>query len=333
MNRINELKQSVLQGYSLMRRKPAIVAIPIFATDRCNSKCLICNIWRKKPRTDLKPDVVKKILSSRVLSKSASLILTGGEFILHPEYEKILSLVNKSGKEYMLLSNGLLPDRLIAVVREFGVKSISLSLDGSPETYRKTRGVDGYSHVKKVVEELRDDNVRINIGYTISPWNSRSDLLHVMDFCTKNAVDLHVGYYSSVEYYDVKNAGDLYTVEDLIDHPYHKLYPIWVSGNLKMPCLRIFLGPVIRPNGDVCLCEPRQIKLGNLYEQDLDEIWHSNRTTMLQKRNFSCNGCWHDSQRESDIHAIQTFKYLVPPLLLNTIFGKSDWRRIYKLLK
>lgn len=332
MNRLNEFKRSMLLGYSLLRRKPAIAAIPIFATDRCNSRCLTCSIWRKKPKTDLEPKIVNKILSSRVLSKSSNIILTGGEFILHPECEKILSFLNKSGENYVLLSNGLLSDRLINVVREFGVKNISLSLDGPPETYRRTRGVDGYSHVKKVVEELRNDNVHIGVAYTISPWNSRSDLLHVMDFCKKNAVSIHVGYYCGIEYYDAKHVGRLYEVDDLLDHPYHRLYSMWASGDLKMPCLSVFLRPVIRPNGDVCLCEPLQIKLGNLYEQDLETIWRSQRTRMLQKTSFSCNGCWHDSQRRGDIHAILTFKHLVPPVVLNRIFGKSDWRRIYKLM-
>lgn len=334
MNRTNKLKRSMLLGYSLLGRKLAFAEIPIFATDRCNSKCLICNIWKKKPKTDLDPEIVRKILSSKILSKFSSFILTGGEFILHPKCEEILSLLNESGKNYTLLSNGLLADRLIEIIRDFEVKNISLSLDGSPETYRKIRGVDGYSHVKEIVEELRDDSVHISIGYTISPWNSRNDLLHVMDFCTKNAVSFSVGYYCSMEYYDAsKHDGTLYTVDDLINHPYHRLYPLWVSGDLNMPCLSIFLRPVIRPNGDVDICEPLQIKLGNLYEQDLEEIWRNQRTRMLQKRNFSCNGCWHDAQRLCDIHAISAFKSLVPALVLDRIFGKSDWRRIHKLLQ
>jgi len=334
MNKTDKLRRSALLGYSLLGRKLAFAEIPIFATDRCNSKCLICSIWKKSPKTDLDPKVVRKILESKVLSKFSSFILTGGEFILHPEYEEILSLLNKSGKNYTLLSNGLLPDRLIEIVRRFRVKRISLSLDGSPETYRKIRGVDGYSHVKKIVEELKDDDVRISIGYTISPWNSRNDLLHVMDFCTRNAVSFNVGYYCSMEYYDAsKHNGTLYTVGELVSNPYHRLYPLWFSGRLDMPCLGVFLRPVVRPNGDVDICEPLQIKLGNLYEQDLEGIWRNQRTRMLQKKYFSCNGCWHDAQRLCDIHAISAFKSLVPALVLNRIFGKTDWRRIFKLLQ
>jgi MoaA/NifB/PqqE/SkfB family radical SAM enzyme len=334
MNTIKKLRKPALLGYSLLGRKLAFAEIPIFVTDRCNSKCLICKIWKKTPKTDLDPKVVSRILRSKVLSKFSSFILTGGEFILHPECEEILSLLNESGKKYTVLSNGLLPDKLIEVVRRFGVKRISLSLDGSPETHRKIRGVDGYSNVKKVVEELKNDDVHMSIGYTISPWNSRNDLLHVMDFCAENGVSFNVGYYCSMEYYDAsKHDGTLYTVDDLIRSPYHRLYPLWASGSLSMPCLGIFLRPVIRPNGDVDICEPLQIKLGNLYEQELEGIWRNKRTKMLQKRNFLCNGCWHDAQRLCDIHAISAFKSLVPTLVLDRFFGKTDWKRIYKLLQ
>lgn len=333
MKRINKLKQSVLLGYSLLRRKLAFATIPIFATDRCNSQCTICNIWKKKPKTDLDPEIVRRILKSKALSRYSGFILTGGEFILHPEHKEILSHLNASGKHYILLSNGLLPEKLIEIVREFAVKHVSLSLDGSPETYRKIRGVDGYSRVQETVERLKDDNIRVSIGYTISPWNSRSDLLHVMQFCTKHAVNLSVGYYCSVDYYDIgKYDGGLYSADDLIEHPYHKLYPLWAAGNLNMPCLSIFLKPVIRPNGDVDMCEPLGIKLGNLNEQSLEEIWHNRRTELLQKRNFSCNGCWHDAQRLCDISAISTFKSVIPTPALDRTLGKSDWRTVYKYL-
>jgi len=329
-----KLKQFGLFGYSVLRRKLGFVETPIFATDRCNSKCIICNVWKKMPKTDLDPEIVKKLLCSKVFRSSSRFILTGGEFILHPKHQEILSVLNESGKYYILLSNGLLPDKLIGVIREFEVKHVSLSLDGTAQTYRKIRGVDGYSSVERVVEELKDTDVLVNIGYTVSPWNSRSDLLHVMDFCQKHKATLSVGYYCKMEYYGVGgHGGELYSVSDLINHPYHKLYPLWATGDLTMPCLGAFLKPVIRPNGDVEICEPLEIKLGNLYEEDMEQIWHRKRTKLLQKECFSCNGCWHDAQRLCDISALSACKSLVPSWILDRFFGKSDWNRIYQLLQ
>jgi MoaA/NifB/PqqE/SkfB family radical SAM enzyme len=328
----NKFKRSLQLGSGLLRGKSCLASISLFVTDRCNSQCLICNIWKKKPKTDLDPDIVKAVLESKVLLKSCNFILAGGEFILHPEFDKILSLLNESKRDYTLLSNGLMADKLVEVVREFEVKRLTLSLDGSEQTYEQVRGVDGYSRVEKVVDELSGEDVHIGVGFTVNPWNSRLDLLHVMDFCRRKAVDLHVGYYCGMEYYGVsKSAGELYLVGDLVHHPYHRLYPVWASGNLEMPCLSILLRTVIRPNGDVELCEPSQIRLGNLYEENLEEIWRSHETRLLHKNKFSCNGCWHDTQRLCDFQALSSLK-LVPDTLLNRVFGKSDWNKIFKLL-
>jgi MoaA/NifB/PqqE/SkfB family radical SAM enzyme len=332
MSRLNEFNRSLKLGFNLFRRGAVVGAVSLFATDRCNSQCSICNIWKKNPKTDLDPCIVKKLLKSRALLKSSSFILAGGEFILHPEFDEILSLLNESKRDYTLLSNGLLSDRLVEVVREFKVKRLTLSLDGSAETYKKVRGVDGYSSVEKVVDSLADDDVHVGIGYTVNPWNSRLDLLHVMDFCRRKNVDLHVGYYCGMEYYGVSShTEDLYQVADLIDHPYHRLHSKWASGGFRMPCVSIFLRTVVRPNGDVDLCEPSQIKLGNLYEKDLEEIWYCKGTRLLQKGKFSCNGCWHDTQRLCDIHALSVLKF-APNFMLKRVFGASDWSRVFKLL-
>lgn len=330
MLRIKRIKGLVLLAYGTLRRKLVFCPIPIFTTNRCNSRCRTCNIWKKKPKTDLDPRIIKGILGGKVVSRYSMLELTGGEFILHPEYREILSLLNHARINwYVLLSNSILANQLINTVREYGVKNISLSLDGPPGTYEETRGVDNYSNVEKVVKELSGDNVRISIDYTVSPLNSRDDLKHVMRFCARYGVALNVGYYTNVEYYDAQEPPDkLYNVQDLMSDPYHRLYPIWASGNLKMPCLSIFLRPVIRPNGDVELCESRETKLGNLYEQNLEEIWSSKRTRMLQRRYVSCNACWLDAQRGFDISIISTLMSFVPSSYLDRIFGNYDWKKI-----
>jgi MoaA/NifB/PqqE/SkfB family radical SAM enzyme len=325
------IKQSIPLVYSLAMRKLGFEAIPIFATDRCNSRCTICNIWQKSPKTDLDPKIIRKILHSKVISKYSTFILTGGEFILHPKHEKIISLLNESGNGYILLSNGLLPDQVIKIVRKFKVPHLSLSLDGPPDTYIRTRGVDGYSKVVRILQELQDDDVRLSVGYTVNPSNTREDLLHVIKLCRKYNVGLSVGYYCRMEYYDAKTQmNNLYTVEDLIAGSYHTLYRSWVSGNLKMPCFSIFLRPVIRPNGDVEICEPLQIKLGNLQKDSFEEIWHRKNTLALQKDHVQCNQCWHDAQRTCDLRIFSILRTFVPTALIKMLLPTDDWKKIYK---
>lgn len=229
--KIKDLKQSIPLIYSRTCNKFVFDAIPIFATSRCNSRCRICNIWQKTPKTDLDPKIIEKVLGDAAITRHSTFILTGGEFLLHPKHREIISLFNERGNPYILLSNGLLPEQLVRTVKEFNVPHLSLSLDGPPETYARTRGVDGYSKVEKVIEDLKGSDTRLSVGYTVNPWNSREDLIHVMKFSKEHNVDLNIGYYCTMEYYDTKvKMGSSYTVDDLVDQPYHTLYSSWVSG-------------------------------------------------------------------------------------------------------
>lgn len=302
--------------------------LPIYSTNRCNSRCEICNIWRKKPKYDLDINIFKNILKSKSIDSRALFVLTGGEFILHPGYEKILSLF--SGRNYILCSNGILADLLIETVRKFKVKNLNLSLDGPPVTYKVVRGIDNYANIVKIIDELKNDNVKINIDYTINPWNSFEDLKYVMRFCREKNVTFDPAYYDNVEYFDTHTeAGLLYNVGDYFPNSYYlHARNLWLRGNLKIPCFSIRLRPVIMPNGDVNLCEAKEIKVGNLYNQSLDEIWNSKRCLTLQKSMFNCNGCWLDCPRAIDISIAKLLKSFLPDFSLKKIVGIMSQEKI-----
>lgn len=311
-----------------------ITPLPIFITDRCNSRCQICSIWKKK-NIDLDVEIIKGILDDKVITKFSSFIIAGGEPLLHPRFDDIMQLFQ--GRNYLFLSNGLMVRKLVEVVRKYNIRNLGLSLDGTPETYRRVRGVDGFSKNEEVVKELKNDNINIYVNFVVNPWNSREDLKYVIDFCKKYGVHLFVGYYQNLPYFETTEpAGHLYDVDGLLAnpplleprHPYFSLYHQWVVGDLKIPCLGVFLRPSIRTNGDVDLCEGRESTLGNLYEKSLGEIWTSKRTRYLQMQSFSCNRCWGDDQRTRDASAASVLKSLFPPMLLNLVLGKYDWEKV-----
>lgn len=327
---LNRLGILTKLGFSILQHKLTFVPFGVWATNRCNSRCLICNIWNKNPKTDLPAEIVRKILGDRAITRTTFFLLTGGELLLHPECEEIMSLFR--GRNYVLLTNALLVERLIEVVRKYDVKRLSISLDGSKETYKRVRGVDGYACVERAVRELRHDT-RIRIDYVISPWNSRKDLIHVMKFCEKYQIELGAEYYTDMEYLEIdRPPGHLYDVSDLIDHPYHRLYQEWVEGNLKMPCLSIFAKPSVRPNGDVMLCDQKEVVLGNLHKESLGEIWSSKRAFGIQRQYISCNGCWSDCSRLFDLEILSWAKTFMSRRLLQRIFPDYDWSMILKYL-
>jgi MoaA/NifB/PqqE/SkfB family radical SAM enzyme len=109
--------------------------------------------------------------------------LEGGEFFLHPQYEEILALFK--GKDYDLLTNGILFRKVIKAVEKFGVKQLSISMDGTKETYKRIRGVDTYDNILEIVKALKE-KTRVKIAFTFTRWNTKEDYLHVKKFCEEH---------------------------------------------------------------------------------------------------------------------------------------------------
>ena len=308
-----------------LRRKIIHAPIPVLVTGRCNSPCRKCSVWENERETDLDVEIIRDLLSDRTVGKYTSFILTGGEFLLHPQYKDILSMFE--GRRYALISNGLLSDKLVEAIREFKVKRLYLSLDGPVETCRRFRGLDEHSKIENLVTEIKNE-VDLFIMYTVTPWNTRKDLDEILQFCKRYSLHVLVGYYQDSECSEARVVRRMYSAADKIDHPYHRLYDYWASGKLRMPCLSILMTPVVMPNGDVRLCIAKEIVLGNLHKRGLGDIWTSKETRAIQRKYVGCNSCWADGHRYYDLRLISSLRTLLPNCLLNKVLGKSDWNKM-----
>lgn len=309
-------------------KKPRLSVLMFYATSKCNSKCTVCNIWRKQPKEDLSFDVIRKTLESRCIDKQTRIGFEGGEFILHPECDKVLNYVKNEGFNYELLTNGLLPERLAELVRKFKIPRVYISLDGCKETYKKVRGIDGYEKVLKSVELIKS-HTNISIMYIINPWNDQSDLDHVARYCKENMLDLRVGLYNNMEFFDTtKKMHDIdYKIDthvDISDFPenldFLTLYEGWQKGEVILPCYSIRQELVIYPNGDIPVCQNKQIILGNLYKNSLDEIINSENTKRIQKENKYCNGCWISFHRKFEVALYRNLS-IFPKSIVKRILG------------
>src|SRR5688572_32109836 len=160
----------------------------IYATDLCDSACKHCLIWAKRPIHYLSFDKIKEIMQSRCITKDTAVGLEGGEFMLHPDAEKIMDWFHHNHPTWDLLSNCLKPDPLIEAVKKFPPQRLLISLDGTAETYQYMRGKPGYYSVLKVIEELHK-LLPISVMFTLSPYNDFDDMQHVAEVCKKYGID------------------------------------------------------------------------------------------------------------------------------------------------
>lgn len=306
--------------------KRKIRNISLFATNRCNSRCRICHIWKETPKRDLEPEAVRNMLDSKTISRKCYVGLVGGEFLLHPHYEEIIKTVRKRTRNYTLYSNGILSDRVIDAVEKFGIPNLQISLDGTRETYRKVRGVDTYDSAIKVIENLRD-KTKIGIIYTMNPLNTRKDFIHVLDIAKKNNVSIGVGVYDRREMFHTElDKGSLYGISDVFQTNFLKSYGIWAKEGLKLPCFSIRNNLTVLSNGDVPLCQNKNAIMGNLYKESIEAIWK--RMIPVQDENKNCNGCWLTCHRGFDNNACKLLNTILPEFALNRLIGKYDWKKL-----
>lgn len=316
------------QGVGLAKHallgKPVLPTLMLYVTDACNSHCKICRMWQIKKHNHLPIESIRKILSSPLVHKS-NIGLEGGEFILHPNSEDILELLSKRGR-FKLLSNGLMPERLIKSVRQFNIPEVLISLDGGPQTYLRVRGVDGYSKVRESILSLRG-YTKVSVVYTFSPWNNTNDFLEIKEFCGQNNVNLKINIFSNIPLFGTQETQKaLLGIKNInIDFPendYLRLYNDWLSNKVKLPCLSIRFRAVIWPDGSIPLCQSKNILLGNIHNQTIDEIWCSKKTKSLWRQYLSCNDCWSAFHRIYDIVLIKMLEKLLPKLVIKKLLGE-----------
>jgi MoaA/NifB/PqqE/SkfB family radical SAM enzyme len=323
---------------NLMPSKKKLSTIMLYATDRCDSKCKHCFIWEKSPKQHLSFTKIKEILNSKVVDKDTVIGLEGGEFLLHPEATEILTYLSANHPKYDLLSNALKPDKLIDAVKKYKPMRLFLSLDGDQGTYKYMRGVDGYDKVLKVMKALQGV-VPVSIMFTLTPFNTFEDLKHVAAMCKKYDADMRIGIYNTMEFFDTKtnqeqNNSLNYSINEIPDvvkdfeenYDFMALYTHYREGNLKLSCNSIKDSIVIYPNGDIPICQNKQLVLGNLNKEPLEEIINKPATIKIhQEHKNGCNGCWINFHRKYDIILYRNLEKVMPKKMINSILGEYYW--------
>ena len=197
-------------------------------------------------------------------------------------------------------------------------------MDGVGDSYRRVRGIDTFDNIPKIIKALKDETT-ITIDFTISPYNTKQDLIDVARFSDENGVRMVVGVYDQPDFLETKTkpkkayefadvkCDSFHSLPGWIPFPiktnndYIMLYNKWISRELELPCYSIRASLSVMPNGDVSLCQGKNIIVGNLKVSSLSEIWNSEKTKKVQKGMQRCNGCFLTCQRPVDVFIGKSF--------------------------
>lgn len=149
---------SIIKNIAGIKQKPSFVTF--FVTWRCNSRCVMCDVWKKQEKNALSLEEIEKIFKD--LKGLDAIRISGGEPFLRSDLAEIINIIDKTASPNLIhiTSNGFLTDKIIADVMK--IKSpeklhIKISIDGLEERHDKVRGVTGaYQNAMNTIKELAE---------------------------------------------------------------------------------------------------------------------------------------------------------------------------------
>ncbi|SDA62425.1 radical SAM additional 4Fe4S-binding SPASM domain-containing protein [Butyrivibrio sp. INlla18] len=162
----NDIKISHLdQQYDVRNEffeKPILKQLFFELTLNCNEHCWHCGSRCGDVRaTEMAPQEWKDILDQIKEDFNGSLPqinVTGGEPLLYPGFEEVMSYAHSLGFKWGMTSNAILITPEIArMLQRCGMNTISVSIDGLPETHDRISGLQGgYKRAMKGIQNLID---------------------------------------------------------------------------------------------------------------------------------------------------------------------------------
>ena len=134
-----------MPGGPLLPRRDPIEKLPVLILmphERCNCRCLMCDIWKSKGKNQLLPEEVRSWSAEWRRLGTRRVVLSGGEPLMHPGFVPLCESLRGAGLETTLLSTGLLLERAAEDVARL-VDDVIVSLDGPREVHDAIRRVPG----------------------------------------------------------------------------------------------------------------------------------------------------------------------------------------------
>ncbi|WP_428508990.1 radical SAM protein [Roseateles sp.] len=143
----------------------------IYFTERCNSRCVSCDYWRHG-RRDIELATVQQMLPGLREFGAQTVLVSGGEPLLHPQWAEISALLKSSGLNLWLLTAGLSLAKNAAEVAGL-FEQVTVSLDGSTAaSYSAIRGLDAFEAVCAGIRALVREGVPVGLRVTVQRRNA-----------------------------------------------------------------------------------------------------------------------------------------------------------------
>lgn len=302
--------------------KANMKSLSFMITDKCNLKCSFCskNANFNNSRY-MSPEFIDKTINDTLKWSDVKIInLTGGEAFLHPELDKILSIIDSYNLQARINTNGtMFNDKMIKMLNKHNAKMYTISLDSCiPEKHDAIRGVEGaFNKTVEGIKRAVKEGYKVFVKATVSDENVDEifelmkfvDSLGIYGFSFGRTIPVGRGKklnYATPEflkkYFKMGKETSEYSLnsnlEFLIDDPLRFKFDCRSKELLKEKDLSELWGGCsagcnflyITMDLDVLSCPVIMEPCGNLKDSTLEEIWNNSKQLCEFRTRYNIKG-------------------------------------------
>lgn len=343
---INFLRYSSLKKIKGKKKKyPKVIQLPI--TYQCNSRCVMCNIWKMDYSNQAKIKEFKTFLADPLFKKVEDVGINGGEPSLVeqlPEYAKAI-LELPSLKTLNIISHGFSPKLLLpklqSIYKLCKNKNIpfhvSISLDGTKEIHNTIRGSKVYDKTFNTIIEIQNNLNKycdsMNVGCTVMKQNI-NNLAAFETLVKKHNINIkyrlgienkRIDNYDLIENFSLTSSYS--PLKQTAIEFFHskineqkkmsnkfKYFSIFFWLKSKQPkrllgCMWKEEGVTLDSRGDVYYCAVASDKIGSLREEKGEDIFFKEKNILYRQKiiESQCDDCIHDYSGKPEFKNIIIF--------------------------
>ncbi len=290
---------------------------------KCNSRCIMCDIWKSKENKEENLGQIKKIINEVYSLGVKNITFTGGEPFLRKDIFKIINYASKKGLNTSIVTNGTLINKnLSKKILESDLNNIYFSIDGTKTIHDKIRGKEGMfekaiGNMKNLLE-IKGRKLRVSVISVLMKQNLES-ILDLIALVKKMRVDSFV--MQPIHPRESESAFNITSdksnmlipkskykkIDRIIDNliELKKESPNFIENSitylelarrflkneaLRSECLAGFSFCGIDAKGKVYPCLYRK-QVGNVFDSSLKEIWKSDLYSKTRDKMKSCSKC------------------------------------------
>ncbi len=239
--------------------------------------------------------------------------VTGGEPFLYDRFLDLLAVFSRSRKlfSFAILTNGSCMDSALAKeLKRLCPAFVQVSLEGTPETHDRIRGIGNYSQTIKAIKLLVAQGIRTYISFTAHQGNYQEFTrvaqvgrrLGVARVWADRLIPHHARqeeqilrsdeHRSLLRLMDKERRKVRWFGKQRTEIAMHRALQFLVAGGQPYHCAAGDTLVTVMPNGDLYPCRRMPIPIGNLRKHSLAELYqHSELLQQLRERRKIPTGC------------------------------------------